>query len=207
LYLGLVQLYVVGWGKYARFWKYISPVFIGVLVVFGGLGGLTGFRWGLGWWWGGGGQVGRCACGFTLAFGRAEPTHPHEAAYGWGTRPEGSSTRLVHVGLWPTLVWGGRWPLGWWRVWGGRGVWGGWHSYPTHDDETIMNGPPGKRTYFKRSCSPTICQSPSSFVSHSRECVSREMEAASLLLHSTFFVSESVSSEGEADSTVISPTL
>jgi len=36
-----------------------------------------------GWW--GGGQVGRCACGFAPAFGRAEPTHPREAAYEWGT--------------------------------------------------------------------------------------------------------------------------
>ena len=31
-------------------------------------------------------QIGRCACGFTPAFGRVEPTHPHESAYEWGTR-------------------------------------------------------------------------------------------------------------------------
>ena len=32
----------MGGGNYARFWKYKSPVFIGGLVVFGVLGGLTG---------------------------------------------------------------------------------------------------------------------------------------------------------------------
>jgi hypothetical protein len=41
--LGLVKLYVVGGGNYARFWKYISLVFIGGLVIFGAEGGLTRF--------------------------------------------------------------------------------------------------------------------------------------------------------------------
>lgn len=40
---GLVLLYRVGWGDYARFWKYISPVLMRVLVDLGGRGGLTGF--------------------------------------------------------------------------------------------------------------------------------------------------------------------
>ena len=40
---GLVKLQRVGGGDYARFWKYISPVFIGGLAIFGCLGGLTGF--------------------------------------------------------------------------------------------------------------------------------------------------------------------
>jgi hypothetical protein len=41
--VGLVKLYVVGGGNYARFWKYISPVFMGGLVIFGVGGGLTRF--------------------------------------------------------------------------------------------------------------------------------------------------------------------
>jgi len=41
--LALLQVYQVGWGDYARFWKYISPVLIGVLAVLRCLGGLTGF--------------------------------------------------------------------------------------------------------------------------------------------------------------------
>jgi hypothetical protein len=32
----------VGGGEYARFWKYKSPVLMGVLAVLGGCGGLTG---------------------------------------------------------------------------------------------------------------------------------------------------------------------
>jgi hypothetical protein len=42
-FLGLLLVYQVGWGGSARFWKYISPVFVGGLVRSGGLGGLTGF--------------------------------------------------------------------------------------------------------------------------------------------------------------------
>ncbi len=34
--LGLLLVYRVGWGKYARFLKYKSPVLTGVLVVLGG---------------------------------------------------------------------------------------------------------------------------------------------------------------------------
>jgi hypothetical protein len=34
----------------------------------------------------------------------------------------------------------GLWPLEWW--WVKEWVWGGWHSHPTHDDETVMNGAP-----------------------------------------------------------------
>jgi len=40
---GLVKLYVVGGGNYAKFWKYISPVLIGGLVICGAGGGLTRF--------------------------------------------------------------------------------------------------------------------------------------------------------------------
>ena len=41
---GLVLLYRVGWGYYARFWKDKSPVFMGCLAVLGWSGGLTGLR-------------------------------------------------------------------------------------------------------------------------------------------------------------------
>jgi hypothetical protein len=42
-FAGLVKLYVAGGGNYARFWKYISPVFIGGLVIFWVDRGLTRF--------------------------------------------------------------------------------------------------------------------------------------------------------------------
>ena len=42
-WLGLLKLYVVEGGDYARFWKYISPVFMRGLAIFGSVGGLTGF--------------------------------------------------------------------------------------------------------------------------------------------------------------------
>ena len=37
----LVKVYLVGGGNYARFWKFKSPVFIGVLVILTGVRGLT----------------------------------------------------------------------------------------------------------------------------------------------------------------------
>jgi hypothetical protein len=40
--LGLLPLYRVGWGNYARFWRDKSPVFMGCLAVLGWSGGLTG---------------------------------------------------------------------------------------------------------------------------------------------------------------------
>ena len=49
----------MGGGNYARFWKDKSPVFIGGVVVFGVLGGLTGFCADGGSWIGGGGGEGR----------------------------------------------------------------------------------------------------------------------------------------------------
>ena len=68
--VGLLKLYRVGGGDYARFWKYISPMFIGCLAIFGWLRGLTGF--GLGGLGGAIKQFGRFAFGFTPAFGRVE---------------------------------------------------------------------------------------------------------------------------------------
>jgi hypothetical protein len=40
--LGLLLLYRVGWGNYAKFWRDKSPVFMGCLAVLGWSGGLTG---------------------------------------------------------------------------------------------------------------------------------------------------------------------
>src|ERR1700679_3889386 len=40
--LGLLLLYPVGWGYYAKFWRDKSPVFMGCLAVLGWSGGLTG---------------------------------------------------------------------------------------------------------------------------------------------------------------------
>jgi hypothetical protein len=41
-------------------------------------------------------QVGRSACGFAPAFGRAEPTHEPSAAHEWGTRRK-PSVRLCSI--------------------------------------------------------------------------------------------------------------
>jgi hypothetical protein len=93
--LGLLLLYGVGWGYYARFWRDKSPVFMGCLAVFGWSGGLTGLRGrrgaSRGWSWRNWLCAGKqfvpfdfaqgSACGCTPAFGRAVSTHLREAAY------------------------------------------------------------------------------------------------------------------------------
>jgi len=112
----------VGGGNYAKFWKYKSPVFVGGLVVFGVVGGLTGSCAGGGpartargfarlsagrGGRGRGRQVGRSACGCAPAFGRAVGPLAR-LAYGtaeavplrwswWVGRPRGSRCLRVHV--------------------------------------------------------------------------------------------------------------
>jgi len=40
--LGLLLVYQAGWGGYAKFFEWISPLVVGVLMVLAGVGGLTG---------------------------------------------------------------------------------------------------------------------------------------------------------------------
>jgi hypothetical protein len=108
--LGLLLLYRVGWGYYARFWRDKSPVFMGCLAVLGWSGGLTGScADGEGLHVAGAGGMG-CAEDGNLVVSPAaalrpaaewSPRMPRKAAREWGTmRPSnGSGIRLDVVYL------------------------------------------------------------------------------------------------------------